>query len=184
VQVANDVARLRLALHTPRASRNLSAGVMASAGYRLYGDLDTDLRVSIDGFDPALTSRDASRLTPSAFLSYRWPSSRTRTTASLSFVGNDADGSDFEYDALGYGVAVEQPFDTRFGQLRTMLGAYLVDRDYDEFSTNPQRQQDIIEIKASACSGCAFQTIDAIDQGAERSAERLYENVRRESGMP
>ncbi len=102
-----------------------------------------------DGFDPAITSRDTSRVTPSVFLAYRWPTTRTRLTVTLDFVGNDADGSDFEYDALGYAVAIEQPFDTRFGLLRTKVGARLVDRDYDKFSASPQRQQDIFEINSS-----------------------------------
>lgn len=101
-----------------------------------------------EGFDPEVTSRNALRHTLGFTSQLLLPSpvgarAPTRLSLSASAQRNDADGSDFEFAGVVYGMQLEVPLTARsaaaFSDLGMQLSVSSVDIDYDDFAALPKR---------------------------------------------
>ena len=134
---------------------NSAQSVFASGGISVrlspITSINGTLKVSTidfdgEGFDPATTSRDATRIEPTVGVAFTIPTSQTTLNAQASASINDADGENNNYNAFRLMLGVSQPWQTRLGLLVTRAGVTYGKRSHDDFTTLPRREQDILQL--------------------------------------
>ena len=126
-----------------------------------------------DGFDPDTSSRDSTRLTPSVFVRWYLPDSRTSLNVGVTAVLNDADGLNNNYQSYTLSAGYRQPFLTPIGVMTGSLSASFGDRQHDDFTAQPRREQDVLSAGAGLTwqfreKWSAFGTLSWTDSDATR----------------